>query len=58
MFGRSRVEQIVAECNAESAEALVSSIFAAVAEHVGNEDAFDDQTVVAIRVKGTSGKRK
>ncbi|HEY7099526.1 MAG TPA: SpoIIE family protein phosphatase [Terriglobales bacterium] len=58
MFGRSRVEKIVEEYSAESAEALVGSIFAAVADHVGNEDAFDDQTVVAIRVKGTPGKRK
>jgi hypothetical protein len=29
-----------------------------VAEHASGEEAFDDQTVVAIRVKGTPGKRK
>jgi hypothetical protein len=29
-----------------------------VAEHASGEEAFDDQTVVAIRVKGSIGKRK
>jgi len=58
MFGRTRVEQIVAKCVGESADCVISSIFKAVTEHVGGEEAFDDQTVVAIRVKGGSGKRK
>lgn len=58
LFGRGRVEKIVtANCNA-SAEAVVKAIFTAVAEHTAGEEAFDDQTVVAIRVKGTPGKRK
>jgi len=58
MFGRTRVEQIVTKCADESPDCVISSIFKAVAEHVGGEEAFDDQTVVAIRVKGSSGKRK
>jgi hypothetical protein len=29
-----------------------------VNEHASGEEAFDDQTVVAIRVKGAPGKRK
>jgi len=37
---------------------LVKTIFKAVAEHAAGVEAFDDQTVVVIRVKGTSGKRK
>jgi len=58
LFGRSKLEQIVnADPNA-SAEAVVKAIFKAVAEHASGQDAFDDQTVVAIRVKGAPGKRK
>jgi phosphoserine phosphatase RsbU/P len=58
LFGRERVGEIVsANCNA-SAEAVVKLIFKAVAEHASGEEAFDDQTVVVIRVKGAPGKRK
>ena len=58
LFGRERVGEIVAASPQASAEEVVKSIFAAVAEHASGEEAFDDQTVVAIRVKGTAGKRK
>lgn len=58
LFGRERVGEIVAANPDASAEAVVKAIFRAVAEHASGEEAFDDQTVVAIRVKGTSGKRK
>jgi hypothetical protein len=37
---------------------VVNEIFKAVTEHAAGVDPFDDQTVVAIRVKGGSGKRK
>ena len=58
LFGRERLEQIViSEANA-SADAVVKAIFKAVAEHAAGQDAFDDQTVVVIRVKGAPGKRK
>jgi phosphoserine phosphatase RsbU/P len=58
LFGRERVGEIVAANSKASAEEIVKLIFQAVAEHAAGEEAFDDQTVVAIRVKGTPGKRK
>jgi phosphoserine phosphatase RsbU/P len=58
LFGRERVERIVAENPSASPDTIVKIIFEAVAEHASGEDAFDDETVVAIRVKGTAGKRK
>jgi phosphoserine phosphatase RsbU/P len=58
LFGRGRLEKIVtANCNS-SADAVVKAIFSAVADHTAGEEAFDDQTVVVIRVKDTPGKRK
>jgi serine phosphatase RsbU (regulator of sigma subunit) len=38
-------------------DCVVKSLFKAAAEHSGGEEAFDDETVVAIRVKGVP-KRK
>ncbi|MBZ5706297.1 MAG: GAF domain-containing protein [Acidobacteriia bacterium] len=58
MFGRHRVEQILTKCADKSADCVVESLFKAVTEHAAGEETFDDQTVVAIKVKGTSGKRK
>ncbi len=58
LFGRERVGQIVAANPDASADEVVKAIFKAVAEHASGEEAFDDQTVVAIRVKGTPGKRQ
>jgi len=58
LFGRERVERIVADNSGASPDTIVQVIFEAVAEHASGEDAFDDETVVAIRVKGTAGKRK
>jgi phosphoserine phosphatase RsbU/P len=58
LFGRERVGEIVAANANASADAIVKLIFQAVAEHASGEEAFDDQTVVAIKVKGTAGKRK
>ena len=58
LFGRERVGQIVAANANATADAIVKLIFKAVAEHASGEEAFDDQTVVAIRVKGIPGKRK
>lgn len=51
LFGRSRVEEIVAGCDQKSAECVVNSLFEAVAEHSAGVETFDDQTVVAIRVR-------
>jgi phosphoserine phosphatase RsbU/P len=61
MFGRERVETVVASCTEQSADCVVQSLFNAVAEHAAGVETFDDQTVVAIRVKHstqTSGKKK
>ena len=57
-FGRRRVEEIVAACAAKSPDCVVNSIFKAVTDFAAGVEAFDDQTVVAIKVKGAPGKRK
>ncbi len=51
LFGRHRVEEIVAGCAKKSADCVVNTIFKAVAAHASGVEAFDDQTVLAIRVK-------
>ncbi|PYX37616.1 MAG: serine/threonine protein phosphatase [Acidobacteria bacterium] len=58
LFGRQRVEQISAECADKSADYVVDSLFEAVEKHAAGVDPFDDQTVVAIKVKGNPAKRK
>ncbi len=62
LFGRGRVEKIIEGCAGKSADCVVNSLFKAAAEHSAGVETFDDQTVVAIRVKdgGTteSSKRK
>jgi sigma-B regulation protein RsbU (phosphoserine phosphatase) len=58
LFGRTRVEKIITECWANSADSMVKSIFKAVADHATGVETFDDQTVVAIKVKGTAAKSK
>ena len=51
LFGRTRAEKIIAECTDKTADCVVDSLFKAVAEHSAGVETFDDQTVVAIRVK-------
>jgi phosphoserine phosphatase RsbU/P len=58
MFGRRRTEEIVVKCANVSADCAVKSLFKAVAEHASGVETFDDQTIVAIRVKDAPGKRK
>ena len=58
LFGRTRLEKVIAECYSNSAESMVKSIFKAAAEHASGVETFDDQTVVAIKVKGSASKRK
>jgi len=58
LFGRGRLEQVIAASSNLSADAVVNAIFEAVTEHAGSEEAFDDQTVVVMQVKGGPGKRK
>lgn len=52
LFGRGRTEKVIAECAEQSASSVVESIFKAVADHSAGVETFDDQTVVAIRVRG------
>ena len=58
LFGRERAEKIVAGCAAQSSDCVVNKLFQAVTEHAAGVETFDDQTVVAIKVKGGAGKRK
>ncbi len=58
LFGRHRVEKIVAECAQKSAAYAVDTICKAVADYASVADAFDDQTVVAIKVKDGGAKKK
>jgi phosphoserine phosphatase RsbU/P len=51
LFGRERVEKIVGGCGEQSADCVVESLFKAVEEHAAGVETFDDQTVVAIRVR-------
>jgi sigma-B regulation protein RsbU (phosphoserine phosphatase) len=58
LFGRGRLEEIIARKASLPADAVVQAIFAAVADHAAGMEAFDDQTVVVMRVKDSSGKRE
>jgi sigma-B regulation protein RsbU (phosphoserine phosphatase) len=51
-FGEKRLEQLLAEHGAETAEQLVSSIHAAVAEYATGRAQADDITVLALRFLG------
>jgi sigma-B regulation protein RsbU (phosphoserine phosphatase) len=57
MFGRHRVEDIVKANCGGSAEELVDAIFTAVSNHAKGVEAFDDQTIVVIKVKGPASKK-
>ncbi len=57
MFGRHRLENIARANAHRSAEDLVDMIFTAVSSHAEGVEAFDDQTIVAMKVKGPSAKK-
>src|ERR1700694_3471526 len=57
-FGPERVAAIVTGCATKAADCVVNEIFKAVTEHAAGVDTFDDQTVVAIKVKAGPRKRK
>jgi phosphoserine phosphatase RsbU/P len=59
-FGEERVEAIVASCADKSPDCVVNKLFQAVTDHAAGVEAFDDQTVVAIKVKASqsSSRRK
>ena len=56
--GRSAWKPSSPAAPTKSADCVVNEIFKAVAEYAAGVDAFDDQTVVAIKVKAGPGKRK
>lgn len=58
LFGRRRTEEVVKRGCKLSAQDVVDTLFNAVEQHSAGVETFDDQTIVAIRVKGQSGKRK
>ena len=55
-FGDARLYKIIEQNAKRSAVQTVSAIFSAVNEFVGEVDAFDDQTVVALKVKDPEKK--
>jgi sigma-B regulation protein RsbU (phosphoserine phosphatase) len=57
MFGRRRLENIARANAHRSAEEIVEAIFTAVSSHAEGVETFDDQTIVAIKVKGPSAKK-
>ena len=57
MLGRSRLEEVVAANAQGSPQQLVNAVFDAATHHAGGAEAFDDQTVVALKV-GPCTKRK
>ena len=57
MFGRHRLEDIVKANAHRSAEEFVDAIFTAVSNHAEGVEAFDDQTLVALKVKGPASKK-
>ncbi len=57
MFGRHRLEKIARASAHRSAEELVDAIFRAVSSHAEGVETFDDQTIVALKVKGPSAKK-
>jgi sigma-B regulation protein RsbU (phosphoserine phosphatase) len=58
LFGRNRVEQLVTQCSSVAANCVVDTLFNAVAEYAAGMETFDDQTVVVVKVKETSGNKK
>ena len=57
MFGRGRLEKLVLENASRNADEIAQAIFAAVSEHAKGVEAFDDQTLVVLKVKGTPAKK-
>jgi phosphoserine phosphatase RsbU/P len=57
LFGSGRVEKIVEERAQDSAQKIVDVIYKAVCDHAAGVETFDDQTIVALKVK-TSRARK
>jgi phosphoserine phosphatase RsbU/P len=57
MFGRGRLEKVALKNADRSADDIAQAIFSAVSDHASGVDAFDDQTIVVLKVKGTAAKK-
>jgi sigma-B regulation protein RsbU (phosphoserine phosphatase) len=57
LFGRGRIEKIVEQNWHLNADDLVKTLFQAVKDHTAGAEQFDDQTVVALKVKGSTKSR-
>jgi phosphoserine phosphatase RsbU/P len=57
MFGRGRLEKVVRKHSHRNADEIAEAIFSAVADHAKNVAAFDDQTIVVLKVKGSHAKK-
>ena len=58
LFGRKNLEEVVSKSVTLAPGSVVDAIFKAVAEYAAGVETFDDQTVVAIKVKGSPGTQK
>lgn len=56
LFGRARVEEVVRKNHDRSSEQIVAAIFDAVKSHAVECKAFDDETVVVVKLKTETGK--
>jgi sigma-B regulation protein RsbU (phosphoserine phosphatase) len=52
LFGRTRLEEVVTRNHEKSADEIVKAIFDAASAHAKGTAAFDDQTVVVVKIKG------
>lgn len=57
MFGRGRLEKVAIKYAHKSADEIAQVIFTAVSDHAKGMDAFDDLTIVVLKVKGTPVKK-
>ncbi len=57
MFGRGRLEKVVRKVAEGGADDIAQAIFSAVSDHAKGVDAFDDQTIVVLKVKGSPAKK-
>jgi phosphoserine phosphatase RsbU/P len=51
LFGRTGIERVVAQNCARSAEEIAEVVFNAAAEHASGVEAYDDQTIVVLKVR-------
>ena len=57
MFGRGRLEKVAIKNAHRSADEIAQAIFGAVNDHAKGVEAFDDLTIVVLKVKGTAGPK-